>query len=161
MSWALALVCFWAVSTRLGLPRIPVYEATLGQALGRQVFYGAFAFFLLLPAVFGPQDQGVIRRVLSSRPAVALGVVSYGIYLWHETWMLKVLDWLHRPLFRTGFVKLTVAVTVLAVTSAAVSYVLVEQPFQRLGRRRRAAPPPRPADGAAPPAAPVEVGSPT
>jgi peptidoglycan/LPS O-acetylase OafA/YrhL len=161
VSWALALVCFWAVSTRLGLPRIPVYEATLGQALGRQVFYGAFAFFLLLPAVFGPQDQGVIRRVLSSRPAVALGVVSYGIYLWHETWMLKVLDWLHRPLFRTGFVKLTVAVTVLAVTSAAVSYVLVEQPFQRFGRRRRAAPPPVPADGAAPPAAPVGVGSPT
>ena len=143
VSWLLALVCFWAVSTRLGLPRIPVYEATLGQAIGRQLLYGAFAFFLLVPAVFGPQERGLIRRALSSRPAVALGVISYGIYLWHETWMLKVLDWLHRPLFRTGFLKLTIAVTVLAVASAAVSYVFVEQPFQRLGRRKR--PPDRPA----------------
>jgi peptidoglycan/LPS O-acetylase OafA/YrhL/4-amino-4-deoxy-L-arabinose transferase-like glycosyltransferase len=142
VSWALALVCFWAVSTRLHLPRVPVYEATLGQALGRQLLYGAFAFFLLVPAVVGPQDRGLIRRGLRSRPAVALGVISYGIYLWHETWMLKVLDWLHRPLFRTGFVKLTVAVTLLAVASAAVSYVFVEQPFQRLGRRKRPPPPP-------------------
>ena len=113
-----------------------------GEALGRQLLYGAFAFFLLIPAVFGPQDRGLIRRVLRSRPAVASGVVSYGIYLWHETWMLKILDWLHRPLFTTSFLKLTLRVTVLAVGSAALSYVLVEQPFQRLGRRRPAPPAP-------------------
>jgi peptidoglycan/LPS O-acetylase OafA/YrhL len=136
-SWGAALVCFWAVSTRIHLPRVPVYEATLGQALGRQLLYGAFAFFLLVPAVFGPQDRGLIRRLLRSRVAVALGVISYGIYLWHETWMLKVLAWLHRPLFRTSFLKLTLAVAALAIASAAVSYVVVEQPFQRLGRRRR------------------------
>jgi peptidoglycan/LPS O-acetylase OafA/YrhL len=136
-SWAAALVCYWVVSTRINLPRIPVYEATLGEAMGRQLLYCAFAFFLLIPAVFGPQDHGVIRRLLRSRPAVALGVISYGIYLWHETWMLKVLDWLHRPLFQTSFVKLTAAVAFLAIVSAALSYILVEQPFQRLGRRRR------------------------
>jgi peptidoglycan/LPS O-acetylase OafA/YrhL len=136
-SWAAALVCYWAVSTRVHLPRVPVYEATLGQAMGRQVLYGAFAFFLLVPAVFGPQERGLIRRMLQSRPAVALGVISYGIYLWHETWMLKVIAWLHRPLFRTSFLKLTVAVTALALVSAAVSYIVVEEPFQRLGRRRR------------------------
>jgi peptidoglycan/LPS O-acetylase OafA/YrhL len=99
--------------------------------------------------VFGPQDRGLIRRVLRSRPAVAIGVISYGIYLWHETWMLKILDWLHRPLFTTSFLKLTLGVTVLAVGSAALSYVLVEQPFQRLGRRRsppRATPAPPVAD---------------
>jgi len=141
-SWVAAAVCYWAVSTRIGLPRVPVYQSSLGEALGRQVLYGAFAFFLLIPAVFGPQDRGLIRRVLRSRPAVALGVISYGIYLWHETWMLKILDWLHRPLFTTSFVKLTLGVTVLAVGSAALSYVLVEQPFQRLGRRRPAPPAP-------------------
>jgi peptidoglycan/LPS O-acetylase OafA/YrhL len=144
-SWAVAIFCFWVVSTRIHLPRVPVYEATLGQAMGRQLLYGAFAFFLLVPAVFGPQDKGLIRRGLRSRPAVAVGVISYGIYLWHETWMLKVLDWLHRPLFRTSFLKLTVAVTVLSLVSAAVSYVVVEQPFQRLGRRRRRRPHARPA----------------
>jgi peptidoglycan/LPS O-acetylase OafA/YrhL len=161
VSWLVALVCFWAVSTRLHLPRVPVYEATLGQALGRQLLYGAFAFFLLLPAVFGPQQRGLIRQGLSSRPAVALGVISYGIYLWHETWMLKVLDWLHRPLFRTGFLKLTIAVTVLAVASAALSYVFVEQPFQRLGRRKRAPAEPTGGGPAEPVVAPVGAASQT
>ncbi len=140
-SWAAALVCFWVVSTRIGLPRVPVYQSSLAQAIGRQLLYGAFAFFLLIPAVFGPQDRGLIRRALRSRPAVALGVVSYGIYLWHETWMLKILAWLHRPLFTTSFVKLTVGVAALAILSAAASYLLVEQPFQRLGRSRRRPPP--------------------
>ena len=152
-SWVAAAVCYWAVSTRIGLPRIPVYQSSLGEAIGRQLLYGAFAFFLLIPAVFGPQDHGLIRRVLRSRPAVAVGVVSYGIYLWHETWMLKILDWLHRPLFTTSFLKLTVGVTVLAVASAALSYVVVEQPFQRLGRRR----PPRPSTAEPPVANLVEA----
>jgi len=111
--------------------------------------------------VFGPQQRGLIRRGLSSRPAVALGVISYGIYLWHETWMLKVLDWLHRPLFRTGFMKLTIAVTVLAVASAALSYVFVEQPFQRLGRRKRAPAEPTGGGPAEPVAAPVGAASQT
>jgi peptidoglycan/LPS O-acetylase OafA/YrhL len=158
-SWLAALVCFWAVSTRIGLPRVPVYQSSLAQAIGRQVLYAAFAFFLLIPAVFGPQDRGLVRRVLRSRPAVALGVVSYGIYLWHETWMLKILAWLHRPLFRTSFLKLTLGVSVLAIASAAVSYLLVEQPFQRLGRGRRPARPPV-ADGPVEPAAaPVGAGT--
>lgn len=135
-SWAAALVAFWIVSTRIHLPRVPVYHATLGQALGRQLLYGAFAIFLLIPAVFGPQDRSLIRGALRSRPAVALGAISYGIYVWHETWMLKVLAWLHRPLFLTSFVKLTAAVTVLAIISGAVSYVIVERTFQRLGHRR-------------------------
>jgi peptidoglycan/LPS O-acetylase OafA/YrhL len=155
----LALVCFWVVSTRIGLPRVPVYQSSLAQALGRQVLYGAFAFFLLIPAVFGPQDRGIVRRLLRSRPAVALGVVSYGIYLWHETWMLKILAWLHRPLFRTSFLKLTLGVSVLAIASAAASYVLVEQPFQRLGRRRRLPRPPEGEGSAQPEATPVGAGT--
>ena len=72
-----------------------------------------------------------------SAAVVAVGTVSYGIYLWHETWMLKVLAWLHRPLFTMSFVKLTLAVAALSGASAVLSLFLVEQPFQRLGRRHR------------------------
>jgi peptidoglycan/LPS O-acetylase OafA/YrhL len=136
-SWAVALVLFWVVSTQVGLPRVPVYLATLAQAVSRQWLYGGFAFFLLLPAVFGPQDHGWIRRALRSRPMVAVGSISYGIYLWHETWMLKVLQWLHRPLFTMSFLKLTLAVAALSGVCALASLVLVEQPAQRLGRRWR------------------------
>ncbi len=51
--------------------------------LERQELYGLFAFCLLLPAVFGPQDRGSIRWLLRSWPMASLGVISYGIYLWH------------------------------------------------------------------------------
>jgi peptidoglycan/LPS O-acetylase OafA/YrhL len=145
VSWAIAVCAFWAVSTQTGLPRIPIYLLTFGEVLARQWLYAAFAFFLLIPAVFGPQDKGVVRGLLRSRPMVAIGLISYGIYLWHETWMLKVLDWLHRPLFQSSFLTLTLAVAGLSVLSAAASYVLIEQPFQRLGRRRARKAPPAPA----------------
>ncbi len=51
------------------------------MSLARQTLYGLFAFFVVLPAVFGPQDRGVVRGLLRARPVALLGVVSYGIYL--------------------------------------------------------------------------------
>jgi peptidoglycan/LPS O-acetylase OafA/YrhL len=102
----------------------------------RQALYVAFALLLLIPAVFGPQDQSPVRRLLRSRPMVAIGLVSYGIYLWHETFITEVLRWIHRPLFTTSFLTLTLAAGALALLTAGASYLLIEQPFQRLGRRR-------------------------
>ena len=46
--------------------------------------YGAFAFFLLLPAVFGPVRSGWVRRLLATPVLAFLGLISYGIYLWHR-----------------------------------------------------------------------------
>ena len=57
------------------------------RAYARQFLYGACAFFLLLPAVFGPQDRGIVRRFLRWQPMVYLGLISYGIYLWHQAWI--------------------------------------------------------------------------
>jgi peptidoglycan/LPS O-acetylase OafA/YrhL len=136
-SWLVALALFWIVSVKIGLPRVPLYQQTLGQAFARQWLYGAFAFFLLLPAVFGPQDRGAVRALLRSRPMVTIGLVSYGVYLWHEAWILKILAWLHRPLFQVSFVGLTLAVGALTGACALASYALVERPAQRLGRRHR------------------------
>lgn len=134
-SWSAALVCLVVVS-HVGLPRVPVYTETFGQLIVRQWLYAGFAVFLLLPAVFGPQADGWIRRLLQSKPLVATGLVSYGVYLWHEAWITEMLTWSHRPLFTVGFVHLTAGAGILTAVSAGVSYVLVEQPAQRLGRRR-------------------------
>jgi peptidoglycan/LPS O-acetylase OafA/YrhL len=140
VSWLLALGAFWAVSTQAGLPLVPIWKASIGQAFARQGLYVAFALFLLIPAVFGPQDQSVVRRLLRSRPFVVVGVLSYGIYLWHETFITEVLRWMHRPLFTTSFLTLTLAAGALALVTALISYLVVEQPFQRLGRRRSRVP---------------------
>jgi peptidoglycan/LPS O-acetylase OafA/YrhL len=135
-SWLLALVAFWAVSTQAGLPLLPIWTATFEQSVVRQSLYVAFALFLLIPAVFGPQDQGLIRRLLRSPPLVGIGLLSYGIYLWHEAFITKVLGWIHQPLFTSSFLTVTLGTAALTLAVALVSYVVVEQPFQRLGRRK-------------------------
>jgi peptidoglycan/LPS O-acetylase OafA/YrhL len=158
VSWLLALGAFWAVSTRAGLPLSPVWTATFGQIMVRQSLYIAFALFLLIPAVFGPQDQSPVRRLLRWRPLVAIGLVSYGIYLWHETFITEVLRWTHQPLFKTSFLTLTLAVLALSLVAAVASYVIIEQPFQRLGRRRKRVRGAMPAPRSFSPAPPVAGG---
>ncbi|MEY2421242.1 MAG: hypothetical protein QOI95_1309 [Acidimicrobiaceae bacterium] len=125
--WALAAVAYWAVSTRAHLT-LGVGADTPRQWMARQVLYAAAAFFLLLPAVFGPQDRGVVRRLLQSRVMVAGGLISYGVYLWHE----GVLDvWMRsqsiRP-FAGAFLPMLAVALVGTVAIAALSYVLVERP---------------------------------
>jgi peptidoglycan/LPS O-acetylase OafA/YrhL len=159
VSWLLALCAFWAVSTRAGLPLLPIWTASFGQILVRQSLYIGFALFLLIPAVFGPQDKSVVRRLLRSRPMVGIGLLSYGIYLWHEAFITEVLRWMHRPLFTTSFLTLTVAAGALALFAALASYLLVEQPFQRLGRRRSRVPAVARASHPFSPSLPVAAGS--
>ena len=125
--WTLAAVAYWAVSTQASLPLGPGANSP-GQWMARQLLYAAAAFFLLLPAVFGPQDQGRIRRVLRSRLMVAGGLVSYGVYLWHE----GVLDmWMRaRDLraFLTPFPQLLLVAVLGSVAAATISYVFIEKP---------------------------------
>ena len=132
ISWAIALVAFWVVSTRLGLPVVSG-DFTKSDQLLRQLLYGATAFFLLLPAVFGRQDEGLVRRFLQARVMVLLGLVSYGIYLWQFYWLTRFEGWSDN---RTFWIVLAV-VTALTVATAAVSYVVVERPALALKTPRR------------------------
>lgn len=133
-SWVAAALCFVAVSN-LSLNRLPIYQPTLVSSLARQTLYGLFAVLLVLPAVVGPQDRGLIRWLLRCRPVAALGAVSYGVYLWHESWIMMFLRWTGDRLFSFPWWELAAPVVVLAVVSATLSYVLFERPAQGLARR--------------------------
>jgi len=147
-SWGLALLMLWAVA-HIGLSRDPLYRTTPAQGMAEHLLYAAFAFFLLAPAVFGPQDRGLIRAGLRWKPVAALGVVSYGVYLWHQAWVTLFVDrwtgdFLRLPLPETFFVVLG-----LATASATLSYVVAERPVLRLKDRLgwwRSRPAPRPAE---------------
>ena len=141
--WTLAALAFWTASTQLGIDR-DAHGFTTAQDVGVHLLYGLTAFFFLLPGIFGRQDQGAIRRLLRNRVLQALGIVSYGIYLWHDNWIAKFLDWRGIAAFSGDFWPMLGAVLGLTVVTAAVSYAVVERPALRLKRRRD----PRPVDAA-------------
>ncbi|HEY7073418.1 MAG TPA: acyltransferase, partial [Acidimicrobiales bacterium] len=74
---------------------------------------------------------GVLNRILGVRPLVAVGVISYGVYLWH--WPVIV----YATPARTGLdgVALDAARVATTLALAFVSFRLVEQPVRR-GRPR-------------------------
>jgi peptidoglycan/LPS O-acetylase OafA/YrhL len=133
VSWTLAVGTLWAVS-HLGVSRAPLEHNPPGRGLALEALYGLFAFFVLLPAVFGPQQRGAIRWALRCRPVAALGVVSYGIYLWHQAWVDMYIRWTG-DLFRIPFPTLFGVALGLSVLCATASYVLVERPVLRLKER--------------------------
>jgi len=73
-----------------------------------------------------------LRRVLSLRPVVVVGVVSYGLYLWHGPAMRLAGD-----LGGSGPAWRAVAATA-ALGAAVLSYRLVELPMRAWARRRAA-----------------------
>jgi peptidoglycan/LPS O-acetylase OafA/YrhL len=133
-SWLLAGVAFVTVCN-IGLP-ITFATGTSIQEMARQVLYGLTALFLVVPAVFGAQDRGGLRRLLRSRPVVAVGVVSYGVFLWHFDWVKQLVDFgLLRHIHELRFLVLLVLTAVLTLATATLSWVVVERPALSLKHR--------------------------
>ena len=133
VSWGLALAMLWSVS-HIGISRLPLVHSSPGRGVEQEVLYGLFAFFLLLPAVFGPQHRGVIRGALTWKPVVALGIVSYGLYLWHQAWATLFVKWTGL-LFRLPLLGMFAVVFGMGLISAIASYVIVERPILGLKDR--------------------------
>jgi peptidoglycan/LPS O-acetylase OafA/YrhL len=154
---------------RWNLPLLGKAAGAFGSALAEvahQATLFVFIACLLLPLVSG-EAKVVGRRLLDSPSLVGLGVVSYGLYLYHVPVLGQLedyakanqIDYFGHPIAGTVVFALSISVP-LAMTS----YRYVELPFLRWkgGRRRDrpSVPPPAPAPArgasvAAP--APVEV----
>ena len=83
--------------------------------------------------VLGLQADSHVRRLLSTRPLVWLGGISYGVYLYH--WPIYVIV----DERRTGLDgwQLVVAQLALTLAIAEISYRLLEQPIRRNRRASR------------------------
>ena len=94
---------------------------------------GALAVSILTVMVVAPLWIGCGRRLgslFALKPLAWLGVISYGVYLWH--WPLMV--WFGIPSAQgSGRLLRGAAVAVLTIVVAGLSYHLVERPI-RLGR---------------------------
>lgn len=126
--WSVAALAYLVLARVVGLGRGPLYERSTGQALAEELLWGLFAVALLLPAVAGSP------RPLRARPVALLGLISYGVYLWHQLVVQMLLQHTGWHLFRIPFGTFFVAVLALTVLLATLSYRLVERPGIALGR---------------------------
>ena len=105
------------------------------------------ALGLLLPAAFDLRERGLPHRVLSWRVVAWLGLVSYGIFLWHAPVLGKVSAAVQQwfgldPAVGLGLVLLVVIGGAATIGLGAASYYVVERPCLRfkevplLGRRK-------------------------
>jgi hypothetical protein len=102
------------------------------------MYHGGFFVVAVAAAVViaAVRASGWLEASLSWRPLVALGLISYGVYLWH--WPVIVL--VNRQLVGFGGLGLAVVQVAVTLAIAVVSWRFVEQPVrhgvlrQRLGR---------------------------
>lgn len=125
-------VLFVIVARHLGLT-FGLTRASLWREFARNEIYGAVAVCLLLPLALGPTESSAYHRVLSLRPVVHLGRISYGIYLWHmmllssngpSRWM----PW--EPGDGRLWVRIVV-VSAVTVLVASFNFSFVEEPLAR------------------------------
>jgi peptidoglycan/LPS O-acetylase OafA/YrhL len=104
---------------------------TDAQYVTLNVIQGIAATLIFLPAIFGNPNRGLPARFLGSPALMWLGLISYGIYLWHVTIVVS---------FGVGggatdFWTPLVFGTLLTIPLAAASYYLVERPLLKLKYR--------------------------
>ncbi len=124
--WTIALFIYVALSFSL-----PMFVTDTAQSVVLDVGLALVAFLLVLPAVFGDGVKGLPRRVLGHPLVAWIGLISYGIFLWHFA--------IAQELGSEMPFGLALAVTlVLSIGVAAASYYVVERPILRLKYRRLA-----------------------
>ena len=94
----------------------------------------ALAFVLLLAATVLGRRGSRWERILTWRPLQFLGIISYSIYLWHETIMqhLGAAGFLIDP-EPSSFPRNAVVLIMLSIAAGAASYWLLEVPTMQLG----------------------------
>ena len=126
--WGLAgalylALCLWLPPTPFIFDRDQQVVAHLG--------FGLVALLVVVPAVIGDRDGGAPRTLLA-QPAVAwIGLISYGIFLWHFPVVIEL-----EQAGDLSFFPLLAAVLAITIPIAAASYYVLERPLLRLKYRR-------------------------
>jgi peptidoglycan/LPS O-acetylase OafA/YrhL len=103
------------------------------ETLVRHVLYAVVGAALLSAAVFGG-DTWLARNLGRSGPR-RVGLVSYGVFLWHVALLSVVQQRLGIPMFSGRFLEVAAVLTAVTLAVSTVTYVLIERPFQRWAHR--------------------------
>jgi peptidoglycan/LPS O-acetylase OafA/YrhL len=132
--WLVAVAVFAIACTPIAGPRL-LLTPTPFEAGWKTLLYAVTAGFLVLPLVFGPEREGLARRVTASPTLVWLGEVSYGIFCLHLIVLEGVMAGLGLDEFQGDFQTVFLVTVAGTLVLAALSYYLLERPFLRLKNR--------------------------
>jgi peptidoglycan/LPS O-acetylase OafA/YrhL len=137
----LAAAGLFGLMTLLLEPTPDSYGHPTSGVIFKYVTETAVAILLLLPATFGDHAGGWPRRLMANRLVAWIGVIAYGLYLYH----VPVMEWLLQlgvADVEGAFLRwtvLTAATLAISIALGAASYYLVERWFLRFKYRRRRA----------------------
>jgi peptidoglycan/LPS O-acetylase OafA/YrhL len=125
--------CFGPFFTRTSAPGHTLFTWTF-----EQLAYVLISSLLLLPAVFGETAGGWPRRILGHRFLTFIGLISYGIFLWHLP-LLKAMSQAGWGQWIPGsaFIVLLILTLSASIGIGWLSYRFVETPAMRLRDRPR------------------------
>jgi peptidoglycan/LPS O-acetylase OafA/YrhL len=130
LPWAIALALY-AITITIGLPTGAPQLYSRADWFWEELLYGLLAVAIAAPATIAVlAPRALPHRLLTLRPVAWLGLVSYGIFLWHHPLteqFIHVQDWTAHG----SFVVYTLVVFAVATAAAAASYYLVERPLLR------------------------------
>ncbi|MGY0611454.1 acyltransferase family protein [Luteimonas sp. A501] len=112
-----------------------IWNLVTGSALLLNHWHHAFTPFALVSALLvlaAANAAPWLQSAFAILPLRVAGVVSFGAYLWHATLLANVRysDWFAGTWQAWAFVAVTLAVSI-------ASYLLLEEPFLRIGARKR------------------------
>lgn len=140
VAWLVAGGAYAVVSTQVGVGQVFFGPTTGGDYLLRHWLYAVIGAGLVLPAVLGDPARGTVRRVLAWAPLAWLGLISYGIFLWHTTGLSLLHRWgLSDVSFGHPYLLWGVFGVGFGIVLGAASYYVVERPALQL---KRVFPPP-------------------
>jgi peptidoglycan/LPS O-acetylase OafA/YrhL len=121
-------LCWLGAVAALGLLSFLVdeFRQTPRDRLTDQALSLVIAALLVTPIVLSAPSLGLVSRFLCWRPMVALGVVSYGIYLWHGDLIFHLPGpWSASPIL-PAVAGMTVRIAV-SIAAGCASYYLIER----------------------------------
>ena len=136
ISGSISVTCRVSItSTQIGIPKATL-NYTVGDWMFGHLLYGLMAWTFALPAMIpGPKPSGAPYRFLTLRSVSWLGLVSYGVFLYHMPFagkFLRAIDWFPA----LSFPVYTALVFAAALACATASYYLLERPLMRWGDKR-------------------------
>lgn len=137
--WAMAVGLLAIATTPIAGPP-DLAEPTAAEFAVKLTLYLAVGTLIMIPVAFGEQKTRV-HQAFGSASARWLGLVSYGLFLWHPLVIEMIYLAADRPLFTGGLLETFTLTMVGGLAFATASYYGIERPLQALGDRRH----PRPA----------------